>query len=338
MLAGFPPFQKPAMNDWWFNKLATGRNHLFWEAHCRSAHFSNDVKDFINRLLQPEAAKRMQISDMIKHPWFQGPTIGAQALSQELQRRKTTVDENKMREKLERKRGSEAINAELSEDGDSAMMRGHGDENSLNSDAEALPNHHPTMNITTLQAPSVAEAAQVNFDSQFSSLSGNSSLFGSDNSEQESKANNNSNAAEPPVYAPADQVFSFTQFSSKTSPHLILNRLCTVLDNNKFQYELRKNDFKVRANLFTPLGQVQFNIQIYKNNTNSEEKSDSNSPSSSQEYTVLFRKVNGDSAQFRVIFADLKQQLSDLVVANKQTDNSLNLSPNAAAHLNAAAN
>jgi serine/threonine protein kinase len=31
MLAGFPPFQKPNVTDWWFQKLATNKHHLFWQ-------------------------------------------------------------------------------------------------------------------------------------------------------------------------------------------------------------------------------------------------------------------------------------------------------------------
>ena len=44
MLAGFPPFQRPAADDWWFDKLVKNKHALFWQAHCRSACFSDLTK------------------------------------------------------------------------------------------------------------------------------------------------------------------------------------------------------------------------------------------------------------------------------------------------------
>jgi serine/threonine protein kinase len=34
-LAGFPPFQRPALNDWWFNQLASKKHHLVCPCMCR---------------------------------------------------------------------------------------------------------------------------------------------------------------------------------------------------------------------------------------------------------------------------------------------------------------
>jgi serine/threonine protein kinase len=117
-LAGFPPFQRPALNDWWFNKasrtaqhttqtsasvgacvflgllsahshmcslrscclilfslfpffvsfqLHHNKHHLFWEAHQRTAYFSDLVKDFLNKILCPDVSKRMTLAEMQKH-------------------------------------------------------------------------------------------------------------------------------------------------------------------------------------------------------------------------------------------------------------------------------
>jgi serine/threonine protein kinase len=105
MLAGFPPFQKPDLSDWWFNKLVNGKHALFWQAHSRSAYFSDQTKDFLNKILNPDPDKRISIADMKKHPWWKGTTITNVALVSELQRRKNTVDTVKSKEKEKKKKG-----------------------------------------------------------------------------------------------------------------------------------------------------------------------------------------------------------------------------------------
>jgi len=105
MLAGFPPFQKPDLSDWWFNKLVNGKHALFWQAHSRSAYFSDQTKDFLNKILNPDPEKRISIADMKKHPWWKGTTITNVALVSELQRRKNTVDTVKSKEKEKKKKG-----------------------------------------------------------------------------------------------------------------------------------------------------------------------------------------------------------------------------------------
>jgi serine/threonine protein kinase len=131
MLAGFPPFQKPNNADWWFNKLNNNKHALFWQAHSRSAYFSDQTKDFINKILNPDPTKRISIADMKKHPWWKGPTVTPAALVAELQRRKSTVDQLKEREK-ERKR-QEQRRAALESD---VVMRGNGE---LGEDISRLP-------------------------------------------------------------------------------------------------------------------------------------------------------------------------------------------------------
>jgi len=300
MLAGFPPFQKPAMNDWWFNKLATNRQHLFWEAHCRSATFSADVKDFLNKVLQPEAAKRMKISEMIKHPWFQGPTIGSAALATEFQKRKQTVDENKMREKLEKKKAAEATGGELQEDGDMAMMRGHGDPE-INPDTENLPNSHPQMNLTVLQAPGKGgnlDNGNINFDSDPASTVNTAS--------NNTSTGTSSTVCNPPLY-PSSSPFTFTEFTSTSSPSTLYSRISSALEANKFQYEGRESEGRFKASLLTPVGQIQLSIQLYQGCLNGGDQKDN------QVYTVNFKKMNGDASQFRLLYADLKLQLADLI-------------------------
>eukprot|EP00455_Lapot_gusevi_P001812 TRINITY_DN1069_c0_g1_i10.p1 TRINITY_DN1069_c0_g1~~TRINITY_DN1069_c0_g1_i10.p1 ORF type:complete len:346 (+),score=165.83 TRINITY_DN1069_c0_g1_i10:122-1039(+) len=116
-LAGFPPFQSAIQTDWWFHKLLTNNHALFWEAHCRTAFFSTGAKDMINKLLEPDAEKRITIDGIKQHPWFNGPTINPAALAGELRRRKEFVDSEKRREKAaeaaKRAAANEAKNARI---------------------------------------------------------------------------------------------------------------------------------------------------------------------------------------------------------------------------------
>lgn len=173
-LAGFPPFQRPALNDWWFNKLYHNKHHLFWEAHQRTAYFSDLVKDFLNKILCPDVNKRMKLEELQKHPWFLGPTISHAALYAELQRRKATVDDNKGREKAEKAAeaaklaghvGGEAAipgaQAGLLERGDVSMTRGEGPAMVIDYGSEALPQAVPSITAFAkggaLTAPTVGD-------------------------------------------------------------------------------------------------------------------------------------------------------------------------------------
>eukprot|EP01061_Rhynchopus_euleeides_P024816 TRINITY_DN399_c0_g1_i1.p1 TRINITY_DN399_c0_g1~~TRINITY_DN399_c0_g1_i1.p1 ORF type:complete len:444 (+),score=188.05 TRINITY_DN399_c0_g1_i1:379-1710(+) len=63
MLAGYLPFDNPNMNAL-FNKIERGDFR-----HAR--HFTEPVKDIINRMLVIDPEKRATLDDLIAHPWFQ---------------------------------------------------------------------------------------------------------------------------------------------------------------------------------------------------------------------------------------------------------------------------
>jgi len=118
MLAGFPPFQVATKQDWWFNKLMSDKHSLFWKAHERSAYFSDSAKDLINKILAPDASKRITIEQMEEHDWFKGPILSAEELREDLSARKEEVDRAKRREKANKKAGA----TKLIELGDSYIV------------------------------------------------------------------------------------------------------------------------------------------------------------------------------------------------------------------------
>jgi len=118
MLAGFPPFQVATKQDWWFNKLMSDKHSLFWKAHERSAYFSDSAKDLINKILAPDASKRITIEQIEEHDWFKGPILSGDELREDLSARKEEVDRNKRREKANKKAGA----TKLIELGDSYIV------------------------------------------------------------------------------------------------------------------------------------------------------------------------------------------------------------------------
>ena len=61
MLAGFPPFQNAVAKDWWFDKLMKQKYKLFWMAHERTAKFSLESKDILQKMLAPKEADRLDV-------------------------------------------------------------------------------------------------------------------------------------------------------------------------------------------------------------------------------------------------------------------------------------
>jgi serine/threonine protein kinase len=204
MLAGFPPFQRPSNSDWWFNKLSHGKNHLFWQAHCRNAVFSDSCKDLINKMLTPDPAKRITVTEMASHPWFKGSILSAEDFMKELTKRKAQVDVSKAREK-ERKRGED-----IDLEGD-AVMRGEG----KNADSDALPQ----------EVPSIAMGAYV-----YEKPTTSTSLDSSDGFDDIGSPSSPTKSKE--LQQLDTTVARYTRFNSAKKPDVIVQRIVEVVKAN----------------------------------------------------------------------------------------------------------
>jgi len=208
MLAGFPPFQKPSLNDWWFNKIANNKHALFWQAHSRSAYFSDQTKDFINKILNPDPEKRISIADMKKHPWWKGATITNTALNAELNRRKATLDQVKNKEKEKKKKEKESLQSDV-------IMRGDGD-----ASGEDLPPSPPnfTFKHQIYDTPTRDTTKQLDFE----------------------------DTKEGKPLALDTSVVRYTRFTSSSSPAKIVDRISEVIDTMGGK-TARKDHYKVKA-------------------------------------------------------------------------------------------
>lgn len=69
LLSGFPPFRQTNGDDWWFEKIMSGRWNLFWQAHERKAQFSASAKQLIQGMLAAEADERFDLEQIMSSDW-----------------------------------------------------------------------------------------------------------------------------------------------------------------------------------------------------------------------------------------------------------------------------
>jgi len=232
MLAGFPPFQKPDSTDWWFNKLMSGKHALFWQAHSRSAYFSDQTKDFINKILNPDPEKRISIADMKKHPWWKGTTITNVALVAELNRRKSTVDTVKSKEKERKKKEKEKDSALTG-----GTMRAIGDSAS----EDELPVSPPAFAFKH-QVYTIAEPV----------FSGELSFGDETETTYETKE-------EAKLEVLDDTLVRYTRFNSTAAPSKILERVEEVTKALSLKSSTKKEKHKIRVEF----GSLVFVIQVF---------------------------------------------------------------------------
>jgi serine/threonine protein kinase len=127
MLAGFPPFQKPNASDWWFDKLMKKNFKAFWSAHCRSAKFSEEAKDLLIRILNPDPVARITVEGITKHDWYNDKTISESDLAENFGKKKKIIDaENRKLKSQKQQESGGTLEQEMVKDlGDS----GHYDDN-----------------------------------------------------------------------------------------------------------------------------------------------------------------------------------------------------------------
>jgi len=298
MLAGFPPFQKPNTTDWWFQKLQSNRHALFWQAHTRNAYFSESTKDFINKILQPDPAKRITIDDIKKHPWFNGTTISDSALTAELNRRKTEVDQAKAKEKLDKKRAAAAAAAQEAHSLAAETVRSLGEGHS----EEDMPMAPPQMISGMVYFP---QDNSVQATSSLSSLGGGGGMFGNNDMSMGFGPSAEAKKDAPPGVEYDEKaslsVASYTQILSTKPANVVSSRIASAFDNLGAASTVNDKEYKIRAKLLTARGPVQIRVQVFTDSKN-------------KRSVAVFRRTQGDSMQYRTLFLELRQSLSDIVV------------------------
>ena len=94
MVAGHPPFFSAQGLDPRFTTFVKD-NKLYWEAVSLKKPkntFSPDFIELVNRLLDPDPAKRPSLAEIKKSQWYLGPLPSPEALANELRRRRQKIE------------------------------------------------------------------------------------------------------------------------------------------------------------------------------------------------------------------------------------------------------
>jgi len=273
MLAGFPPFQYATAQDWWFQKLQTGRHSLFWKAHTRQAFFSEDAKDFINKILEPNPAERITLSQILEHPWFTASVLSDSELRDELSNRKRTVSaqKKKEREALARKnaRGSGRVRGQDQPKDRSIDFLG----------SDGLPISVPEMEFSFGANGPVAVEVPAALG-----------ILGSPRV-----------VAPAPVFDEKNNVECYTSFQSSLEPMQMSTMLCDLLQSANVRFS-KQSAYELRATImFRDSGSIDFAIRIYTTATEV--------PLT----VVQFRRLKGDVLQFHTLFDELLTELADVI-------------------------
>jgi len=97
-LAGFPPFQNAVAKDWWFDKLMKKKYKLFWMAHERTAKFSEEAKDILQKMLAPLEKDRLDVYTVQQTAFWKKSCLTKEKLVSVLKQRKKKVDTEKAKE------------------------------------------------------------------------------------------------------------------------------------------------------------------------------------------------------------------------------------------------
>eukprot|EP01084_Bolivina_argentea_P002212 4089_1 len=91
LLAGYPPFEEATKHDRWYKQIIDHKFDKFWKYH-RNVAFSDAAKDLLVQLLAFDAKLRINITDIKKHEWFQGPSLERFALRNAIQQRYNAME------------------------------------------------------------------------------------------------------------------------------------------------------------------------------------------------------------------------------------------------------
>jgi len=94
LYTGHPPFNQANPNDSHYKLIVTNRADLFWKYHCKShaeGFFTEEFKDLITNMLQYSPNQRLNLVDIIGHPWMAQDVATHEEISQEFANRQQTI-------------------------------------------------------------------------------------------------------------------------------------------------------------------------------------------------------------------------------------------------------
>ena len=98
-------FLKAEQADPYYKNMASNRPDKFWKEHIKSkgdeSYFTEEFMDLVNGLFAYNPYHRLAISEIRKHPWFNGPLPTHDEIKEEFEARKTELQEEQRRQRDE---------------------------------------------------------------------------------------------------------------------------------------------------------------------------------------------------------------------------------------------
>jgi len=283
MLAGFPPFQFATKQDWWYNKIMSEKFALFWKAHERSAYFTPEAKDLINKMIAFDPSKRLSIEEIEQHEWFNGPILTDEQLQEELSARAELI-------KLEKQKDRDSNKGKKGNLGD---FLGNEADRSVFLDADGIPRFNPVLTMKPRMNENGNEGVSVEDTDNFGVMS---SILPA-----EEKL--------PEMYD--ESVAVYTKFNTSSSPNAVLTEVIELLRKANLRYE--RDEFSVKTSIkggaivdaeedelpqtVVPES-IVFCVRVYGH------------PTKEGMNTVVFKRLQGPTLQFKSVFDDFVSCLS----------------------------
>jgi serine/threonine protein kinase len=294
MIAGFPPYQKPARTDWWFDKLCKKKYDRFWMAHTRTAYFSEECKDLINKIFTVDPSNRITLDAILKHPWYNGTTISAKNLTKTLAARKQVVDMENNKLKVQRQQEQES-------GGFSAgTCRAVGDEGLTEEEAASddLPDFSTPSIIMAANKDDVDEkdggddgGDQEHSDDEVVDLGDGGFDDGGLSMGVEEVSVEEKVAKVAPEYKPVKN--SYTKFNCNASPDIILAALDKALES--LCIETTTSDFSIACKVTQP--SLTFVANVFRD------------PNNESGAIVECQRRKGDTADYGAFYAGVRNSM-----------------------------
>jgi len=104
LFTGHPPFEQANSTNAHYKYLMNNREDLFWKYHCKSKgdnYFSDNFKDLIAAMLHPNPSHRLNLVDIISHPWMSEQAATQQQVQAEFAQREAAIKQQKEQELAE---------------------------------------------------------------------------------------------------------------------------------------------------------------------------------------------------------------------------------------------
>ncbi|CAI2365315.1 unnamed protein product [Moneuplotes crassus] len=100
MVTGSIPFERAEKSDSFYTHLYYCKSSKFWKSHSQEGEgsLSKEIKSLISDLFNPHPIRRLSISEIKTHPWYEGEVPDYDEILEEFKTRKQTKEEKELEE------------------------------------------------------------------------------------------------------------------------------------------------------------------------------------------------------------------------------------------------